>query len=41
VTLEHLLKARTRHLEEERRRERVLTWRFFTGRQRDSVEADS
>jgi len=41
VTLEHLLKARTRHLEEERRRERVLTWRFFTGRQRESVEADS
>src|SRR5215472_3338736 len=40
VTLEHLLKARTRHLEEERRRERVLTWRFFTGRQRESVEAD-
>jgi H+/Cl- antiporter ClcA len=41
VTLEHLLKARTRHLEEERRRERVLTWRFFTGRRRESVEADS
>src|SRR6516164_5639172 len=40
VTLEHLLKARTRHLEEERRRERVLTWRFFTGRKRESVEAD-
>jgi hypothetical protein len=41
VTLDHLLKARTRHLEEERRRERILTWRFFTGRRPESVEADS
>jgi CIC family chloride channel protein len=40
VTLEHLLKARTRHLEEERRRERVLTWRFFTARRPESVETD-
>ena len=41
VTLDHLLKARTRHLEEERRRERILTWRFFTGRRPESVETDS
>jgi CIC family chloride channel protein len=41
VTLDHLLKARTRHLEEERRRERILTWRFFTARRPESVETDS
>jgi CBS domain-containing protein len=29
VSLNDLLKARTRHLEEERRRERVLNLRFF------------
>jgi CIC family chloride channel protein len=40
VTLDHLLKARTRHFEEERRRERILTWQFFTGRP-ESVETDS
>ena len=41
VTLDDLLKARTRHMEEERRRERVLTWRFFTGKRPESVEAES
>ena len=41
VTLDDLLKARTRHMEEERRRERVLTWRFFTGERPESVETDS
>ena len=29
ISLTDLLKARTRHLEEERRRERALSWRFF------------
>jgi chloride channel protein, CIC family len=29
VSLDDLLKARTRHLEEERRREQVLSLRFF------------
>ena len=29
ISLTDLLKARTRHLEEERRRERVLSLRFF------------
>jgi len=29
VSLDDLLKARTRHLEEERRRERPLKFRFF------------
>jgi len=41
VTLDDLLKARTRHMEEERRRERVLTWRFFTGKRPESVETES
>jgi chloride channel protein, CIC family len=41
VTLDHLLKARTRHLDEERRRERILTWRFFTGPRPESVKTDS
>jgi H+/Cl- antiporter ClcA len=40
VTLDDLLKARTRHMEEERRRERVLTWRFFTGKRPESVETE-
>jgi len=31
VSLADLLKARTRHLEEERRREQVLSLRFFFG----------
>jgi CBS domain-containing protein len=29
ITLDDLLKARTRHWEEERRREQVLKWRYF------------
>jgi CIC family chloride channel protein len=29
ISLDDLLKARTRHLEEEQRREQVLSWRFF------------
>jgi CBS-domain-containing membrane protein len=41
VTLDHLLKARTRHLDEERRRERILTWRFITGPRPESVKTDS
>lgn len=41
VTLDNLLKARTRHMEEERRRERILSWRFFTGSRPDSVKTDS
>ena len=40
VTLDDLLKARTRHMEEERRRERVLTWRFFTGKRPEFVETE-
>jgi CBS domain-containing protein len=35
VSLNDLLKARTRHLEEERRRERTLNLRFFLPRSRD------
>jgi H+/Cl- antiporter ClcA len=35
VSLNDLLKARTRHLEEERRRERTLNLRFFLPRRRD------
>jgi H+/Cl- antiporter ClcA/CBS domain-containing protein len=35
VSLNDLLKARTRHLEEERRRERPLNLRFFLPRRRD------
>lgn len=41
VTLDNLLKARTRHMEEERKRERVLSWRFFTGSRLGSVKTDS
>jgi chloride channel protein, CIC family len=37
ISLEDLLKARTRHLEEERRRERVLRWNGFG---RSSIKAD-
>jgi chloride channel protein, CIC family len=36
VSLNDLLKARTRHLEEERRRERTLNFRFFFPGRRDS-----
>jgi CBS domain containing-hemolysin-like protein len=35
VSLNDLLKARTRHLEEERRRERTLKFRFFFPGRRD------
>jgi CIC family chloride channel protein len=35
VSLNDLLKARTRHLEEERRRERTIKFRFFYPRRRD------
>ncbi len=34
ISLEDLLKARTRHLEEERRREQILRWRYFNLRDR-------
>jgi CBS domain-containing protein len=37
VSLNDLLKARTRHLEEESRRERTLNLRFFLPRRRDKV----
>jgi CIC family chloride channel protein len=36
ISLNDLLKARTRHLEEERRRERTLKFRFFFPGGRDS-----
>jgi CBS domain-containing protein len=32
VALHDLLKARTRHLDEEQRRERILPWEFITER---------
>src|SRR5204863_9233297 len=38
VSLNDLLKARTRHLEEERRRERTLQFRFFFPGRRRSIE---
>ena len=41
VTLEGLLKARTRHLEDERRREQTLGWGSFTGSRAESLKADS
>jgi len=41
VTLEGLLKARTRHLEDERRREQTLGWGDFTGSRAESSKADS
>jgi chloride channel protein, CIC family len=39
ISLNDLLKARTRHLEEERRRERTLKFRFFFPGRRDSEGA--
>ena len=39
VSLDDLLKARGRNLDEERTRERVLTLRFFSSR--DTLPADS
>jgi CIC family chloride channel protein len=41
VTLEGLLKARTRHLEDERHREQTLGWGNFTGSRAESSKADS
>lgn len=41
VTLDNLLKARSRHWEEERRREQVLRWRYFGGSRAETLEADS
>jgi CIC family chloride channel protein len=41
VTLENLLKARSRHWEEERRREQVLRWRYFGGSKANTLETDS
>jgi chloride channel protein, CIC family len=41
VTLETLLKARTRHLEEERRREQTLGWGYFAGSPSESLKPDS
>ena len=41
VSLNDLLKARTRHLEEERRRERTLKFRFFHPGRRDSEGTQS
>lgn len=41
VSLKSLLKARTKHLEEERRRERVLSWRTAFGRaETETLKAD-
>lgn len=39
ISLDDLLKARTRHLEEERRRERTLQFRFFRGGDRGVNDA--
>jgi CIC family chloride channel protein len=41
VTLEGLLKARTRHLEEERHRVQLLGWRNFIGTRTESFRTDS
>ncbi|MGB7845151.1 MAG: chloride channel protein [Candidatus Acidiferrum sp.] len=41
VSLEGLLKARTRHLEEERHREQTLGWRYFFGAGADSLKTGS
>jgi chloride channel protein, CIC family len=40
VTLEALLKARARHLEDERRREQTLSWRYFVGPGAESSKGD-
>jgi H+/Cl- antiporter ClcA/CBS domain-containing protein len=41
VSLKDMLKARTRHLEEERRRDRILRWNYFRPRsEKPSVPAD-
>jgi CIC family chloride channel protein len=41
VTLETLLKARARHLEDERHREQTLSWRYFVGPGAQSPKEDS
>lgn len=41
VALDAVLKARARHLEEERRREQTLGWRQFVGPRAESPKADS
>jgi CBS domain containing-hemolysin-like protein len=41
VSLNDLLKARTRHLEEERRRERTLKFRFFPPGRRNRSDAQA
>jgi len=41
VALDDLLKARTRHFEEERRREQPLNWKFFFPGRHMATEADS
>jgi len=41
VTLDAVLKARTRHLEDELRKEQTLYWRSFTGLRAESLKADS
>jgi CIC family chloride channel protein len=41
VTLEALLKARTRHMEEERHREQTLGWHYFFGARTESEKIDS
>jgi chloride channel protein, CIC family len=41
VTLGALLKARARHMEDERRREQTLGWRYFTGSPAEKLKADS
>jgi chloride channel protein, CIC family len=40
VSRNDLLKARTRHMEEERRREQTLGWRYFVGARAGRVKAD-
>jgi CBS domain-containing protein len=41
VSLASLLKARTKHLEEEKRREQVLSWRSLGGPRTETLDADS
>jgi CIC family chloride channel protein len=40
VSLDDLLKARARHLEEERRRERTIKFKFFSPTSRNAKEED-
>jgi chloride channel protein, CIC family len=41
ITLEAVLKARARHLEDERHREQTLSWRYFTGSGAESSKEGS